>query len=83
MPLVKRSDDKTRGDEHNEKTVDDAVAAQQERMAKIVEAIDDLEDADFTGSGKPEIPPLEEITGFDDITAKERDEAWKEYNEEA
>jgi hypothetical protein len=82
MPLVKRSDDPTKGDDHDEKIVDDAVGAQQERMGLIVTAIDELKAGtdDFIGSGAPDIGALELITGFTDISAKERDDAWETYN---
>ena len=81
MPLVKRSDDPTKGDEHDDKKIDDVVAAQQERMELIVAAIDELDTkTDYTGGGLPDIEALSSVSGVTGITASERDQAWDTYN---
>ena len=56
-----------------------------ERISKIVEAISHLNPSNpshFLSDGEtPQISVLEELTGFEDITAAERDEALKQVNE--
>ena len=81
MALVKRKDDPTKGDEHNEKIVDNAVGKQNERMNMIIMAMDDLESTDFNSDGiTPSTGALQRITGLDNITAKERDDAFTLFN---
>ena len=82
MPLVKTSNDPTRGEDHEDKIVDDAVGEQQERIAAIVKAIDELKagTSDYTGGGLPNVEALEVATGFPNITGAERDQAWEIYN---
>lgn len=57
----------------------DGEATTDERMANIKAAaaliMEKQDQNDFTGQGKIRIGPLEEITGYEDITATERDAA--------
>lgn len=77
MGLVKRADDPTKKDE----VVEKAVEAQVDRIAAIVAAIDELDpDNDFTKEGAPMTGALQEVTGLENITATERDQAFVEYN---
>ena len=80
MALVKRKDDATRGEDHNEKLVDDAVAKQQDRITEIVAAIDDLDiDTDYNIDNTPKVGAIEDRVGYQ-ITAPERDQAFEIYN---
>lgn len=47
---------------------------------RLVAAIPDLTDEDYTGSGKPEVAALERLAGVD-VTAADRDAAWSAYQE--
>lgn len=51
------------------------------KLARIQTAIDQLEETDFTGEGKPRVPAL---TGVLDepLTAAERDAAWQRYQDD-
>lgn len=83
MALTKRSDDPTKGEDHEESLVDNAVGDQEERIGLMVAAIDELDvnnDEDFTDSGKPRVEALEAASGISEITATERDTAWENYN---
>lgn len=57
---------------------------QKSKHQLIVEAIGKLveegEDEDFTGDGKPKTDPLSKVAGFT-VTASERDAAWDEAKE--
>lgn len=79
MPLVKRSDDSNKGSTHNDKEVDDAVAAQAARVQNVVDAIGSLTDDQYTDGGVPELNALREATGYTDLTAKERNDAFAIY----
>lgn len=60
---------------------DDEKADEAVTIGDIVEAIDLLDpdtDGHYTKGGKPEVAALENVLG-QDITASQRDEAWKEY----
>ena len=75
--LVKHKLDKT--EQANDKIVQDAVAEQAIRIQVIVEGIDELTDDQYTGGGLPELRALQDITGYADITGKERDDAYAIY----
>lgn len=49
----------------------------------LVQAIGELEDGNpdhFTTTGEPRVEVLEAFSGFDEVSSKERDEAWDRYN---
>jgi len=78
--LTKRSDDPTKGTEHNDSQVDKAVAGQLERIDQMVVAIDQLDpEKDYTADNVPKVGSIEDIVGYQ-ITATERDEAFAKYN---
>lgn len=73
MPLVKCSDDNTKGDDHDDKKVDDAVAAQQERADKIKSAIEGMDT-------EPNLKNVKAASGINDVTKKELEDAVASLN---
>ena len=51
--------------------------ARTDIILKAMDGLDKENPDHFTVSGKPEVRVLREITGFDDLTASDRDVAWE------
>lgn len=50
----------------------------EHRIRSVMRKLDRGEKAHFTGSGKPKTESLQEMTGLETISAKERDALWAE-----